>query len=183
MHGSCEYTCYQAAKNRCNNPNNKDFGNYGERGIKFLYESFEEFFADLGPRPPGLTVDRIDNNGHYEPGNCRWTTQLVQQNNRRGNRPVTIGERTRSVADWAREFSINPDMARNRLRRGWSIEAALTRNPQTGRRRKLTPNLVRAIRADFHSGLKNKAGLGRKYGASPAAISDLLTGRTHRHVT
>jgi hypothetical protein len=72
------------AKRRCKN--GKDFANYGGRGIEFRFTGFEQFYAELGPRPsPEHSLDRIDNDGHYEPGNVRWATQSQQQKNKRIN--------------------------------------------------------------------------------------------------
>jgi len=76
-----EYNIYTAAQQRCNNPNVKCFKDYGGRGIKFLFTSFEQFFAELGPRPEGLTLDRINNDGNYEVGNVRWATRSEQRMN------------------------------------------------------------------------------------------------------
>lgn len=79
-----EYRSHAHAKGRCNNPNDTKYADYGARGIKFLFASFEQFFAELGPRPNGKTLDRYPNNeGHYEPGNVRWATPLEQAQNRR----------------------------------------------------------------------------------------------------
>ncbi len=79
------YQCWQDMKQRCYNPNNHNFKNYGERGIKVCQEwhTFEQFFADMGPMPDGLTLDRIDNAGNYEPSNCRWATKQQQRQNQR----------------------------------------------------------------------------------------------------
>jgi hypothetical protein len=78
-----EYHAYQHAKDRCENPKNAGYRNYGGRGIKFLFTSFAEFFAELGPRPRGKSLDRIKNNGNYELGNVRWATWSQQNKNRR----------------------------------------------------------------------------------------------------
>lgn len=78
-----EYDAYMHAKYRCTNPKAQRYKNYGGRGIKFLFTSFEQFFAELGPRPRGKTLDRPDNEGNYEPGNVRWATPKQQANNRR----------------------------------------------------------------------------------------------------
>ena len=78
-----EYRAYMDAKNRCTNPNSARWYTHGGRGIKFLFTSFAEFFSEIGKRPDGLTLDRIDNDGNYEPGNVRWASPSQQMSNRR----------------------------------------------------------------------------------------------------
>lgn len=80
-----EYRAWQSMLNRCRNPNNqKQWKNYGGRGIEVKFTSFEEFFAEVGKRPsPKHSIDRINNDGHYEPGNVRWATKKQQTQNRR----------------------------------------------------------------------------------------------------
>jgi hypothetical protein len=129
-HGMCgtpTYSSYRAAKKRCQNPNDPSYADYGGRGIKFLYASFEDFLDDLGERPLGTTLERCDNDGHYAAGCCRWANQIEQQNNKRSNRLITAFGRTRTLTRWAREMGISDYNLRNRLRRGLSPEDALTR--------------------------------------------------------
>lgn len=84
MANSSEYRIWGGIIDRCRNPNNNNWHNYGGRGIEVRFKSFEEFYAEIGPRPhPLLTVDRINNNGHYERGNLRWATRSQQVKNRR----------------------------------------------------------------------------------------------------
>lgn len=86
MVNSKEYNSWQSAKQRCTNKNNKDYKDYGGKGIKMCNEwlgSFEQFFEDMGERPVGCTLDRIDRNSNYEPSNCRWANIFTQNHNKR----------------------------------------------------------------------------------------------------
>jgi hypothetical protein len=82
---SSTWHSWSNAKNRCLNKNNKDYENYGGRGISFYegWHNFDNFLKDMGEKPKGLTLDRINNNGNYEPGNCRWATYSEQNSNQR----------------------------------------------------------------------------------------------------
>lgn len=83
MSYSQEYMIYQMAKQRCTNPKSQRWYTHGARGIKFLFKSFEEFYAELGPKPKGLSLERVDNDGNYEPGNVMWANRSAQQKNKR----------------------------------------------------------------------------------------------------
>jgi hypothetical protein len=88
-----EYAAYHNAKQRCENPNNDRYVDWGGRGIKFLFASFEQFSAELGHKPtPEHQLDRKDNDGNYEPGNVRWATLTVQATNKRP--PIRVADRS-----------------------------------------------------------------------------------------
>jgi hypothetical protein len=131
--GSPTYLSYTAAKSRCENINNQHFADYGGRGIRFRFASFEQFLAELGERPSGTSLERIDNDGHYEPGNVRWATHQQQSNNKRTNRRITASGRTRTVAWWSRETGLSDQVIRGRLDLGWLPERALTCAPRVVR--------------------------------------------------
>lgn len=130
-HGKARTTTYNswlAMKSRCSNPNYKSFQRYGGRGITVCdrwRESFEAFLEDMGERPDGTTLDRVDPNGNYCPENCRWATVNEQQNNRTSTILVTRCGRTMSVVEWCRELGKSPDSVYKRIRRGASPEEAL----------------------------------------------------------
>ena len=125
-----EWQAWADAKQRCDNPRNRNFHNYGGRGIRMSDEwaaSFEVFFAEVGPRPgPEYSLDRLDTNGHYESGNCRWATDPEQRRNRRDTRLMTLNGRTQCMEDWATELGMDARTLAYRVRARWSDEAALT---------------------------------------------------------
>lgn len=127
-----EYRTWQSMRRRCNDPNNPGFYKYGARGIAVCdrwNNSFEDFFADMGSRPEGTSIDRINNDGNYEPNNCRWATIAVQANNRRDNRFCELDGRRQTVAQWSRELGIGPSLIRQRRGKGWSDRDALLTAP------------------------------------------------------
>jgi hypothetical protein len=99
MENSTEYTSWRGMKDRCLNPRSKDFDLYGSRGIKVCerWMTFENFYADMGPKPRNYTLERIDNGGNYEPSNCKWATRKEKAKNRRPKNTVRIDRRSRAT--------------------------------------------------------------------------------------
>jgi hypothetical protein len=127
--GTRTYDTWRSIKERCCNPNSKDWDNYGGRGIKICKEwssSFADFLADMGERPDGMTIDRIDVDGHYNKENCRWASMSTQGNNRRTCVYVDFNGKSQSVADWSREVGLERKTLEYRIRSGWEVERALT---------------------------------------------------------
>lgn len=116
-------------KARCENENDPKYPRYGARGITVCdrwRNSFENFFADMGPRPSKLhTIDRKDNDLGYSPNNCRWATKKEQQRNMSRNHKLTVRGETKTIAEWAEIQELNPGTIHGRLRRGLSDEAAV----------------------------------------------------------
>lgn len=123
-----EWRCWDAMKTRCLNPNHKDYHRYGGRGIRICdrwIQSFADFVRDVGERPSLLhTLDRIDNDGHYVPGNVRWSTRVVQSQNTANTRLLTHDGVTLSVSEWARRIGITVESLRDRLK-NHSVDVAL----------------------------------------------------------
>lgn len=113
------HNSWSAMLNRCDHTNNKNYDLYGGRGIKVCdewhkWEVFRDWALDNGYND-GLTIDRIDRNGNYEPSNCRWVTMDVQANNKSNNKYITYQGRTQSLADWCRELDIDYFRTKARL--------------------------------------------------------------------
>lgn len=120
---------WQAMKRRCVYKKDSEYENYGGRGITVCerWLKFENFHADMGDRPGGQTIDRISTEGDYEPGNCRWATCKEQANNRRNNNFLTYNGQTMTITQWAGIINISRAGICGRIRRGWPIEKALTK--------------------------------------------------------
>jgi hypothetical protein len=128
INSSREYRSWSAMKTRCYNAKQSSFENYGGRGITICdrwRESFPAFVADMGRCPSGYSLDRIDVDGHYEPGNCRWAPTLQQANNTRANHRVEWNSRTLTVSEWERELGFRAGTLKRRLLLGWTVERAM----------------------------------------------------------
>lgn len=126
---SPEYKAWCHIKDKCFNSDSFDFYLYGARGISVCsrWSVFSHFLADMGLRPSSKhSIDRIDNDGNYEPGNCRWATSSIQANNKRTNRILSLNGKSMTMIQWANHLSICYGTLRDRIRRGWTHKRALT---------------------------------------------------------
>lgn len=119
-----EYSVWTNMKRRC-----RERTGYADKGVKVCdrwLESFDNFIEDMGKRPAGYTLDRIDSTGNYEPSNCRWADSSTQAKNRSTAVLITFRGKTMNAVDWAREAGISKELLHYRLKAGWSIERALS---------------------------------------------------------
>lgn len=131
-HGMCStstYKTYQKMLERCLSKNSISYPNYGGRGISVCdrwAKSFEAFYEDMGEKPEGLSIERIDNSKGYFPGNCRWATAKEQARNKRNNHFVEHDGQRKCLAEWAEATGIPASVIATRIRSGYSPERALT---------------------------------------------------------
>ena len=123
MKGERIYTCWLAMRSRCEKPQNKSYKHYGGRGIKLCDEwhdayVFKEWALQNG-YSDDLQIERVNNDGDYEPSNCRWATRVEQANNKRTNKLININGETKTAAEWARNSGITYNTIITRLKRGW----------------------------------------------------------------
>lgn len=122
------YSSWMNMKHRCSNPETRMFKYYGGRGIKVCerWKDFTNFLADMGEPPTRKhSIDRINNDGDYEPSNCRWATRKEQASNKRSNILMTLNGKTQTLTEWAIEIGVKPNTVICRLRRGWTHEKSL----------------------------------------------------------
>jgi hypothetical protein len=122
------FKSWQKMRARCNNPNQHGYARYGGRGITCCerWAVFDNFLADMGERPEGRELDRINNDGNYEAENCRWATRRQQTLNTSKNRRITYQGESLTLAEWARKRGLSVNTLASRLRAGWSVAAAIT---------------------------------------------------------
>lgn len=136
-HGDCrktkhapEFDVWVSMRERCGNPKDVSYHRYGGRGIKVCkewQESYPSFLAHVGRRPSSEhSIERINNDGDYEPNNVRWATKVEQCNNRRTNHFLEFNGKRLTLAQWQREVGIHSLTIRRRIVSGWSVEKALT---------------------------------------------------------
>ena len=131
------YRSWAQMLQRCRNPKNDRFKDYGGRGIIVCdrWRSFENFLSDMGSRPEGTSIDRYpDKNGNYEPGNCRWATRREQQNNMRSNAVLACYGITATLSEWAERTGIAKDTLRRRVNMCWPVDRILAQPVQQRRK-------------------------------------------------
>lgn len=134
-----EYRTYLKMKERCYKEYCPQYKDYGGRGIKVCdrwigRDGFVRFYADMGPKPsPAHTIERVNNNGNYEPGNCKWATRKEQARNSRGNRLITHNGKTQCMSAWAEEFGVTYATFQSRVSKG-GVQFALRLGGRKGGR-------------------------------------------------
>lgn len=180
---------------RCTRPTHRYFDRYGGRGIQVCerWKSFDAFLTDMGPRPPGTSLDRIDNNGNYEPSNCRWTDSVTQLRNKPNVRKFIFEGEQLTVPQIAERVGIPTGVLGARLKTGWSLERAIsvpvltgvlknsTRLGENCSSSKLTELQVKDIRKSFQAGTPMPQ-LAADYGVRKQTIRQIVTRMTWRHI-
>lgn len=165
-----EYKSWTAMKQRCLNPNDDNYSNYGARGIRVCdrwLESFEAFCADMGPRPGGMSIERNDVNGDYEPGNCRWATAKEQARNKRCTIYVEHDGARVNLAELVERLGLSYSVVKGRLDNGWTLEEALNepvREPSEAQALYELPDFPINEKPISKSGRKPDDLTGRKFG-------------------
>ena len=135
-----EYSVWRQMKNRCSNPKNAGYKRYGGRGIKVCdrWQEFKNFWQDMGPRPTEKhTIERVDNDGNYEPTNCKWATQKEQRRNYSRNVVLEVDGVSKLLMDWAISLGTTGAYIQYRIKKlGWSVKDAVTTPPVHKKRKK-----------------------------------------------
>ena len=185
------HNVWTAMKQRCTNPSSPNWKNYGGRGIKVCkrWMKFENFLKDMGEPPEGMSIDRVNNDGDYEPSNCRWSTRKQQNNNTRSNQRITFQGRTQTLTQWAEEYGLGRQQLYWRIKRGWTIEKAL-QTPISENNKgsnhgmsKLSEEQVKWIWILYHQMKQPTAKLAQEFAVHKVTIVDVVMGRTWASVT
>jgi hypothetical protein len=171
--------------NRCYNPSNKSYKDYGGRGI-FVRpewhgkEGFDRFLSDMGFPPAGCSLDRKNNDGPYGAENCFWATKVQQASNKRNSRHITANGKTQTMAAWARELGCSPATILLRIQKGMTPEASVTAPVQNRPNSKLDAEQVLSIVQSYPS--KTFAALACEYGVSKKTVMNIVHGRIYKDV-
>lgn len=169
---------------RCTNKNNSHYNMYGGRGITVCVEwrSFEVFYADMGKRPKGHSIDRIDINGNYEPGNCKWSSAKEQQRNTNRNVRITWNGKTQILKDWACEMGITHCALMFRIKR-WGIDRAMSNLKLRGKTTLTESQVIEIRNAKATRGyFWGAAAFAKLFGVTSGAVSSAAYGKTHAHI-
>lgn len=123
------YSVWKRMRERCTSPNCPKFKDYGGRGITVCkrWDSFELFVLDMGPRPSSKhQIDRIENDGNYEPGNCKWATNKENCRHRRSSRYLAYNGEILALCVWADKLGMSEETIASRIKRGWSVDKSLS---------------------------------------------------------
>jgi hypothetical protein len=175
------YQTWTDMKQRCYNSRHKQFKNYGARGITICdrwLRSFDNFYMDMGERPVGLSIDRIDNDAGYSPENCRWATAKVQRSNSRACHLLTYRGETLNIYQWAEKLGIHPITLSARIRTGMDVELALA--PGDRHPRRLSDEVIQQIRLRKGRPLTEVA---KEFGIHPGYASKILNGKVRMKAT
>ncbi len=130
---TAEYNTWLRMKQRCNDPNCERYPRYGGRGIKICsrWQVFENFFQDMGPKPsPIYSIERVNNDGDYDPSNCKWATRDEQYSNTSRNVFFEFGGVVKTMMQWCRHYNICEGTVRRRIKLGWSPDVAFSKPPR-----------------------------------------------------
>jgi len=171
-------------KARCYNKKTPHYFRYGGRGIYICerwISSLENFVLDMGKRPSDRhSIDRIDNNGNYEPSNCRWATPEEQGVNKRSNANITYNGKTQTLTQWAREMDLKTHTLRKRIfELGWDLDVAMSSRPIKSF--KLDPEKVLEIRALLHDRVPIIE-IARRFGIDQKLVYNIKNGLVWKHV-
>jgi DNA-binding CsgD family transcriptional regulator len=176
---------WRTMHNRCYNPNQKCYPNYGGRGILVDAcwhgaEGFKKFLSDMGKRPEGGTLERKDNNGNYGPENCRWATRIEQAKNKRNSRFLTANGQTKTLKEWADLLGGNSATILYRLKKGMSEQDALTTPISERPNAKLGAQEVLLVRSSYPT--MTAQAIAEKLSVSKKTVLNIIHGKTFADV-
>lgn len=170
-------------RQRCQNTSTKSYKDYGGRGIKVAgeWEDFSRFLSDVGAKPGAdYSLERIDNDGDYRPGNVRWATKLEQAHNKRNNRHITANGVAKTMAEWSRELGCKPAAILARINAGMSeTEAVITPIPE---RPNAKLDTEKAIQIYLQKGITPAQRLADQYGVCKKSVLNIFHRRTFRDI-
>jgi phosphopantetheinyl transferase (holo-ACP synthase) len=175
---SGEYKTWLGMIQRCTNEKHTSYKDYGGRGITICdrwLNSFTEFLNDMGPRPDGHSIERIDNNGNYEPQNCKWASQKEQATNRRDIVHLTINNETLTIEQWAERSGISADIIYTRIKNNWSPERAISEPAKK--------ILSKEEILEICNSNETQMQLAERFNTSQSAVQAILCGRNCSHIT